>query len=421
MRRLLQASSTAALATLLAFVPPLAHATGFDLPDQDAFAISRGMAFVATADNPSAIYYNPAGLTQLAGHNVRGGVYGLYLHSTYESPAGSDFENSKDLHAIPHLFYSYSPEKLPLSFGLGLYSPFGLSSSWPDNTGFRTLATEGELRTYAINPVAAWQVLPTLSVGAGVILNYADVTLARGLVWPTQPYDEFRFEGDGWEAGYHVGLLWRPMEKVSLGATFRSAATVKLEGSTAFYNLVEIPELFPAFPTQRRGAAADFPLPWKMIVGLSYRPTPQWNLEFNADYTGWDRLDTLTLHQSDGFFPLLPQDIAMVLQWESSWYYEFGATRYLGERWSVSAGYIFNENSVPDANYTPLVADLDRHFFSVGAAYRTEHLQVAFAYQFGHGPERTVSGSAPSATGQNADGRYKFTSHALALTAQWGF
>ena len=44
-----------------------ASANGFGLPDQDAFATARGEAFVATADNPSAIYYNPAGITQLAG------------------------------------------------------------------------------------------------------------------------------------------------------------------------------------------------------------------------------------------------------------------------------------------------------------------------------------------------------------------
>ena len=40
-----------------------AAANGLRLSDQDAFATARGEAFVATADNPSAIYYNPAGIT----------------------------------------------------------------------------------------------------------------------------------------------------------------------------------------------------------------------------------------------------------------------------------------------------------------------------------------------------------------------
>ena len=46
-------------------------ANGFRLPDQDAFATARGEAFAATADNASAIYYNPAGISQLEGFNFR--------------------------------------------------------------------------------------------------------------------------------------------------------------------------------------------------------------------------------------------------------------------------------------------------------------------------------------------------------------
>ena len=112
---------------------------------------------------------------------------------------------------------------------------------------------------------------------------------------------------------------------------------------------------------------------------------------------------------------------AVTLNWEPSWYYEFGATRYLGNGWSVSGGYIFNENSVPDANYTPLVADLDRHFFSIGAGFKGKRFSFDAAYQFGYGPTRTVSGSAYSNAGQNADGRYEFTSQALLVTCGYHF
>ena len=64
-------------------------ANGFRLADQDAFATARGEAFVATADNPSAIYYNPAGITQLEGNNLRGGIYGIYLDPSYRPPSSA--------------------------------------------------------------------------------------------------------------------------------------------------------------------------------------------------------------------------------------------------------------------------------------------------------------------------------------------
>ena len=101
--------------------------------------------------------------------------------------------------------------------------------------------------------------------------------------------------------------------------------------------------------------------------------------------------------------------------------YEFGVTRYFDKGWHVSAGYLFNENSVPDSYYSPVAADLDRHFFSVGTGYKGKRVSFDVAYQFGYGPARTVTGSTPPSTpglfsGQRADGTYDFISHAVLVT-----
>src|ERR1700678_1020461 len=110
------------LATLA--VPSLAFSYGIRIADQNAFAAARGDAFVATADNPSAIYYNPAGMTQLAGDNLRSGFYGIYASSSYKPLGGNTTYNSADnLSAVPQLFYVHSLKEVPLSFGLGVYFP----------------------------------------------------------------------------------------------------------------------------------------------------------------------------------------------------------------------------------------------------------------------------------------------------------
>jgi long-chain fatty acid transport protein len=412
------------VATVLHLVAVSAHATGFDLPDQDAFVIGRGMAFVATADNPSAIYYNPAGISQLDGNNVRFGIYGVYLYPTYQSPSGGTFHNQENLHAIPQLYYTYSPEDFPLSFGLGLYSPFGLSSRWPQDTGFRTVATQGSITYYTINPVVSWRVTTNFSLAAGLTANNAQIDLEQGLVWPGQTFDNFKLNADGWALGYNVGALWKVCEKVSLGATFRSSTWVSMDGYTEYYNNVPLSGggvNVPAFSQQHVGAQADMTFPLKVIAGISYRPTPKWNIEFNADYTDWNQLTTLDLQQAHGFGSLIAQNLTEKLYWQSSWYYELGATRYFDNGWHLSAGFIFNENSVPDANYNPLDADQDRYFFSVGAGYKGKRFDFDIAYQFGYGPTRTVTGSGYSATGQTADGRYEFISNAIALSVGYRF
>src|SRR5208337_1011764 len=126
------------------------YANGFALPDQDAFATARGDAFVATADNPSAIYYNPAGITQLQGSNLRAGLYALNYNISYTAPSGAPnqgqtYNEQDNFAAIPSAFFTFSPTNLPLSFGLGVYSPFGGQTSWPQDTGFRVVALSGTL------------------------------------------------------------------------------------------------------------------------------------------------------------------------------------------------------------------------------------------------------------------------------------
>jgi long-chain fatty acid transport protein len=158
-----------------------------------------------------------------------------------------------------------------------------------------------------------------------------------------------------------------------------------------------------------------------LIVGISYRPTPDWNLEFDADYTDWDRVGTVKIKQARGFGTLIPQDVPVTLEWHSSWYYELGVTRYIGDAWSISAGYVYNENSVPDKYYSPLVADLNRNFLTIGAGYKGQSMSFDIAYQYGFAPERTVSGSSPSSTGQTADGGYKYKSNALIASLGWRF
>ena len=106
--------------------------------------------------------------------------------------------------------------------------------------------------------------------------------------------------------------------------------------------------------------------------------------------------------------------------------YEFGVTRYFDDGWHASAGYVYNENSVPNDFYSPLAADMTRHFFSLGVGRKGKLFDFDLTYQFGYGPDHTVTGSTPSSlsgvnNSQSADGTYKFLSQAVLLTVGMHF
>jgi long-chain fatty acid transport protein len=395
-------------------------ANGFRLADQDAFATARGEAFVATADNASAIYYNPAGIAQLEGNHLRSGIYGIYLDPSFSptngaSNSGKTYHSSDHYAAAPQLFFTHTSKNSPFSFGLGVYAPYGGKINWPEDTGFRAVALDGSLTYLRFNPVMALKLAPNLSIGAGLMADYAKMDLEQGLRPFPQPPNFYLFKGTGWSMGYNLGALWQPCESISIGATFRSSTTVTLNGHTEFE------QISAGIPYTSLPAHSNFQFPLTAVFGISYRPTPKWNLEFDADYTDWSSFGKVTIYQQ-GNVPLGgAQNPTVTLDWQTSWMYEFGVTRVFDNGWQVSAGYVYDENSVPNAYYTPLAADLDRHFFSIGTGHKGRHIDFDVAYQLGFGPAHTVSGSQPSSlsgtfAGQNADGTYHFFSQAVLVT-----
>jgi long-subunit fatty acid transport protein len=54
--------------------------------------------------------------------------------------------------------------------------------NWPQDTGFRSVAISGSLKYITINPVVAIKLLPGLSVGGGVMVNYGKISMYQGLL-----------------------------------------------------------------------------------------------------------------------------------------------------------------------------------------------------------------------------------------------
>ncbi len=413
------------LIVLLAGTPSVLTANGFRLVSQDAFAAARGEAFVATADNESAVHYNPAGLTQLEGQNLRTGIYALHFEPTFTAPdgaenAGQEYEIENKNAFAPQLYYAYGLKDMPVTFGLGIYAPHGASVTWPQDTGFRAVAIEGELTYLRINPVVAVEVFPGVSLAGGIMVDYGDIGLEQGLLRTDQPFtNAFRFEGDDLALGYNLGLLWKINEQWSFGATYRSSVTLGFEGETQI-------EQQPFIRPTTVPAEAEFEFPYTAVFGVSYRPTKKWNIEVNADYSNWSSIDTVTIRQKEAPpFPVL-QDIPVSLKFEDSWIYKLGATRYFDDGWYASAGYLYNQNSVSSEFYSPTVADLDRQFFTIGIGREWCNYRVDVAYQVGYGWDRKVSGSTPASTpgrfvGQTADGTYGFSSQALLVSVGMKF
>jgi long-chain fatty acid transport protein len=393
--------------SVLAVVTVSAAGSGLRIPHQDAAATSRADAFVATADNASAVFYNPAGITQLEGMNFRLGNYALHLDVEHRAPGGGTFHNQERLINAPHAYYTWSPDNSPISLGLGVNAPFGLSLDYGDDLPSRNANKKAKLIVVSVAPVLAYQLTETLSIGAGPTINYGEAQDRRGI---SEPGDGFKFRGSGVAVGFNAGILWKPAPKHAFGIAYHSAMDFNFSGHTQvtvkpFSALGSGEKL--RFPEEDATLSAK--LPQFIVVGYSFRPTPEWNFEVNVDWTDWDNFNSSPLRQQTS------PDGALVFDWRSGFIYEAGVTRKFGDGFYASVGYAFSEGNTPESTFTPGVPDGDRHIVSAGIGRRGKHFDWDIGYQYSVTGYRTIDNDGP------ADGLWKLQSHAVVLTIGYHF
>lgn len=383
-------------ATALSVIP--AFSNGFYVPVQAPEATARGNAWLATADSAAAVYYNAAGLTQTESPEVIVGVYSIMLGLEAEMDSGNNYEADNSWAFLPQI-YAAVPLNEKLVAGFGLNTPFGLATDWGETSQFRLLATETEL-TYA----TAWMVLgyeltDNFSIGGGLGIHHADLKFGRFQTVAPNVDLPSEFEGDDESLSWTISARWQPNEQHAFGLVYRSKTEFDLEGDL---------EITGAVPSE--SANSDFMTPSTLGGGYAYTPCKEWSFEVNIEWVNWDELNSLNLSSPSTGTNALP------FNWNSNFIYSVGGTRYFDNGWNVSAGYNFIENSIPDSNYNPGVADANRHWLNAGVGRKCESFKWSFAYQYAFS-DNDVSGSP----GNLADGTFKSRFHGLMFNCDWQF
>ena len=131
----------------LAGVSGVASAQVPRIQGQGAAASAMSNAFSAQADDPSALHYNPAGMTQLHGIQFMIGALASGGSTNFTSPTGvtarGDRNGSVAWPPPGHAYITANLKNLGvtalgnLSAGIGLTTPFGSLTRWPNDGPFR--------------------------------------------------------------------------------------------------------------------------------------------------------------------------------------------------------------------------------------------------------------------------------------------
>lgn len=385
------------LGTLLAFVTAacLSHPAfgeGFRILDQSASATAQGGAFAAQADDPSAVHYNPAAITDLPGLQMTVGtllVNGAIDFKPSSGPAiegdfGGTFANPppSSFFVSARLGDLATPSFDSWTLGLGVYAPFGNVTRYPRASGIAPILTRTASPILDVTPTVAFRANPMLALGAGLdIYTFSDLfgeghvevqqtgeDLARA-GFPFAPDDDIELNGRDTALGFHAALLFTPVRNeqeqplVNFALAYRSRATLNLTGQ--FLNRSRGFAL---------GAKTDLNLPQVVTAGLAVWPIRdarrEWKLEVDVEYADWTSFDHLDVRLSNGTVLPNPRN------WQNA-YVVMAGTEYkfispaLLPSWDIAirGGYVFADSPVPERTFKPDVPDSNSHSYSAGIGF----------------------------------------------------
>jgi long-chain fatty acid transport protein len=394
---------------LLTLVVSLVFAGGYQINEHGTKAMGMGGAFAAQASDPSAIFFNPAGLTQLKGINVMVGATLIMPTASFTGPTGitgispTTTDMVKQTFYPPNAYVTYSHGDW--AFGIGFFAPYGLGTEWPASWGGTPVALGQyeayitDLKAFYINPTVAYQVNEQLSIGVGVSYVFGSVTLKQKINLPTLPPGTLpdwnsSLEGTGNAISFNVGIQFKPTKALTIGASYRSLAEIEFSGDIEFTDIpnFNVPPGIPLaalFPDQ--GGKAKIPMPSNLFAGVAYDFSEAFTLEADFQFVGWSAYKELKI-TLDGAGVAGETELTEPGDYENAYLLRLGG-EYRFTDLAIRAGFVYDASPIPDKSLGPRLPDNDRFEGVVGLGYAfSEMFRVDLAYQYISMKDRTVTG-----------------------------
>ena len=409
---------------LTAAIAANASAAGYQLQEYSVTGLGRAFAGAGVmGDDYSAVAFNPAGMSLMDKSGIQTGaiavdVYGKVKGESQAYSEGiwgdhkSGSTHSNLFRVLPH-FYGQKKVNDKLDLGIGLYVPFGLANDYKNGWFGEEHAGYSGITVVDLTPSVSYKVLDSLSVGAGINVQYAVAHLTGAMfkkVAPTKAVNGTTdmHDADDISVGYNVGVVWKPTNSTRFGLSYRSKVDHKVQGKN---------HIMLAGTDTTKEVNAKITTPETIIFSAAQDLGDKWTLSGIARYTRWSRFGTLKIYQegkNDGPASTTHEN------WKNTWLFGLGADYKYCKNLTFRFGTAWDNTAIRSAKYrTARIPDERRIWASVGASYTKNNWQfdVGYSHLFVHSAK--AEGTAVDAGKFNA--KYHIQSDIFGMGIQYKF
>ena len=350
---------------------------------------------MAVADDGSAVYYNPAGISQIDGTSIEAGITLISPEIRYTTPGGAAETSTKSAFA-PSLFVTHRLTER-LSAGLGLYAPYARDAELGDDLANGFPSQRSKMVRTDFSPVISYKASDNFSIGGGLVIGYSQVDRSV----PAGPTLRINDKMDGIGVGGIVGFLWKVNDHLKTGATYRTGMSIDHDGERI---------MVAGGVATKSNAQSEVRYPASLGFSIALTPTENLTLALEADWSGWNSMDQVTI-RTDAW-----PDSTNQLNARDSRDIRIGGEYRLPAGWSMMAGYAYGQGAFPDTCIVPSQPDAAGHEIDLGIGKKMGNWRIDLAYQYAVTRETNTSANI-----YGYNGKYNISQHLLGLTAAYRF
>ena len=362
-------------AALLA--PQVAGAEGFAINEWSAEGVAMGGARMFAEDDAANVAYNPASITKVKGEAMKSSSTYLSPHGSYKlyDRTGAEIKD-EPTHNKVHAGWavgSYYVRQINDKewFGIGAFPRFAMVSEFERESMASSNAFFSKLNGVSVTPNYAHKFDKKWSAAVGAEINYVGLELQKNSYDPRVQMNvgATQTEGESYALGWNAAANYAFDDKNEIGVVYRSRITHSLEADFKMY-----PVIGDKITADAYGVVT---LPDSWDIGYNHKFDKKTRLELKATRTNWSTYDALNVYFDKPVFgkPNALSD----KNWENGWRYAIGLEHNLSDKYTVMAGFAFDESSIPHDGGDFMVPTGLRRTYSIGARYNDKKQTVAVA------------------------------------------
>lgn len=355
------------------------YSNGLNVNSMGAKATAMGGAFIGLADDYSAVFWNPAGLTQMKDSSFSLMVDAVIPKMTYKSDLlGIDATSKSKIYPIPFAGY-FKPISPKLVVGFAIYAPSGIGAAWkgedltafnwPDPTAY---TWESMVLAVTASPTIAYKFSDKFSIGLALNLNYGMLKEELAAV------GQYTENISGMAFGATIGALFKPHKMLSIGVTYRMPSKFKLSGTA------DMPALALLGLSGTSDLEREITWPMWVGVGIALKPTEKLTITADAQYTNWGKMDVVAATFSDAGWNAigLGQGLTLDLQWEDATQLRFGFEYLVTKCMALRAGFYTDPAPGPLTRLNIMLPSPDGNWLTLGFGLKKPKYDLDFVFEY---------------------------------------